>query len=99
MCTSLTLKRIRGFRHKGLEDLYRSGKNRRVGSEIIRKCIWVLQLLDVASGPEEMKVAGLRFHALQGKPPRWSVRVTGNYRITFGWLEEDALEVDLEEYH
>jgi len=27
------------------------------------------------------------------------VRVTGNYRITFGWSGEDALEVDFEDYH
>ena len=26
---------------------------------------------------------------LQGNPKRWSVRVTGNYRITFGWSGED----------
>jgi proteic killer suppression protein len=44
-----------------------------------------------------MKVTGLRFHGLQGKPKRWSVRATGI--ITFGWLGEDALEIDFEDYH
>ena len=36
---------------------------------------------------------------LQGNPKRWSVRVTGNYRITFGWSGENALHVDFEDYH
>jgi proteic killer suppression protein len=27
------------------------------------------------------------------------VRVTGNYRITFGWSGENALDVDFEDYH
>jgi len=44
-------------------------------------------------------IAGLHFHGLQGKPKRWSMRVTGNYRITFGWSGETALDVDFEDYH
>jgi len=72
---------IGGFRHKGLEEIHRTGNTRRIGAEYIRKCM------------------PFRFHGLQGKPPRWSVRVTGNYRITFGWSGENALDVDLEDYH
>jgi proteic killer suppression protein len=90
---------IVGFRHKGLEELSSTGRTHRIGAEYIRKCLRVLQLLDVAVKQEDMNIAGLRFHALRGKPPRWSVRVTGNYRITFGWSGEDAIEVDLEDYH
>jgi proteic killer suppression protein len=58
-----------------------------------------LQALEVAAQPEEMNVTGFRFHRLQGSPRRWSVRVAGNYRITFGWSGEDAHEVDFEDYH
>ena len=90
---------IVGFRHKGLEELQLTGKTRRVGAEYVRKCLRILQLLDVASKPDEMNIAGFRFHGLQGDPPRWSVRVTGNYRVTFGWLDENAIEVDFEDYH
>ena len=54
--------------------------------------------LEVAGQPEDMNIAGFRFHGLQGKPKRWSVRVTGNYRITFGWLGDSALDVDFEHY-
>ncbi|MGA2594965.1 MAG: type II toxin-antitoxin system RelE/ParE family toxin [Bryobacteraceae bacterium] len=59
----------------------------------------ILQLLEVAGQPENMNIAGFRFHGLQGKPQRWSVRVTGNCRITFGWSGENALDVDFEDYH
>jgi proteic killer suppression protein len=55
--------------------------------------------LESAGKPEDMNIAGFRFHALHGKPPRWSVRVTGNYRVTFGWSGDNAHEVDLEDYH
>ena len=90
---------IVSFRHKGLEELQLTGKTRRIGAEYVRRCIRILQLLEVAAKPEEMNIAGLWFHRLQGSPARWSVRVTGNDRVTFGWLDESAIEVDFEDYH
>jgi proteic killer suppression protein len=90
---------VGSFRHKGLEELYLTGKTRRIGAGQIGKCARVLQLLEVAGRPEDMNIAGFRFHRLHGSSKRWSVRVTGNYRITFGWLGENALEVDFEDYH
>ena len=90
---------IDGFRHKGLEEIHRTGGTRRIGAGYIRKCVRILQLLEVAEHPGDMNIAGFRFHSLQGKPSRWSVRVTGNNRITFGWSGEYALDVDFEDYH
>jgi len=90
---------IGGFRHKGLEEIYLTGKTRRIGSDHARKCIRILQLLEVAGRPEDMSVAGFRFHGLQGNPKRWSVWVTANYRITFAWSGENALGIDFEDYH
>ena len=46
-----------------------------------------------------MNTAGFRFHGLKGKPQCWPVRVTGNYRITFGWSGETAQDIDFEDYH
>ena len=43
---------IVGFRHKGLEELHLSGQSRRIGAEYVRKCMRVLQLLDVATRPK-----------------------------------------------
>ena len=87
------------FRHKGLEEIYLTGKTRRIGSDHVRKCIRILQLLNAASLPEDMNIAGYHFHGLHGKPKRWSMRVTGNYRVTFGWSGETAEDIDLEDYH
>ncbi len=90
---------IGGFRHKGLEEICITGKTRRIGPEHIRKCVRILYLLGAAANPGEMNIAGFRFHSLEGSPRRWSVRVSGNYRITFGWSGENALDVDFEDYH
>lgn len=60
----------------------------------------VLSRLDVARMPGDMHLPGLRFHALTGNlKGRFSVSVSPNWRITFAWDGEDAVDVDLEDYH
>jgi proteic killer suppression protein len=90
---------IGSFRHKGLEEIYLTGKTRRIGSGYVGKCVRILQLLELARRPEDVNIAGLRFHGLRGNPKRWSLWVTANYRITFGWSVEDAVAIDFEDYH
>ena len=47
-----------------------------------------------------MRIPGFKFHALMGKDKgRYSVWVTANWRVTFAFEGEDALDVDLEDYH
>lgn len=89
---------IKNFVHKGLEDLYTTGKSRRVKADFIPRCILILQALDMAEDATEMNVVTFAFHGLQGKPKRYAVKVNKNYRITFGW-DKGAIDVNLEDYH
>jgi proteic killer suppression protein len=89
---------IKTFRHKGLKELFETGRSRKVSSALADKCLNRLDMLDASLVPEDMHIPGFRFHGLQGNPKRYSVRVSGNYRITFGWNGEDAVLVDLEDY-
>jgi toxin HigB-1 len=90
---------IGGFRYKGLAEIWLTGTTRRIGAVHVRECVRILRLLQEAGRPEDLNIAGFRFHGLRGNPQRWSVRVTGNYRITFGWSGENAVDVDFEDYH
>ncbi|MBU2808267.1 plasmid maintenance system killer protein [Acidithiobacillus ferrooxidans F221] len=55
--------------------------------------------MNAATSPEELNVPGFDFHALEGKPKRYTVHVNGPYCITFEWREGDAWRIDLENYH
>jgi proteic killer suppression protein len=47
-----------------------------------------------------MNVPGWRLHPLRGdQKGRWAVAVSGNLRLTFAFDGEDAVAVDLEDYH
>jgi proteic killer suppression protein len=89
---------IKSFAHKGLKELYIDGRSRRIPPGFITRCGLLLKALDAAKTPEEMNVAGYRFHGLHGQPKRWSVRVNKNWRMTFVW-DDGAAEIDLEDYH
>lgn len=90
---------VGSFRHKGLGELYWKGKTRKIGAEYLARCRSILAMLHAASHQAEMNVTGFRFQGLQGTPKRWSVHVTANYRVTFGWKGENAIDIDFEDYH
>jgi proteic killer suppression protein len=47
-----------------------------------------------------MRLPGLDLHQLQGqRKGTWAVKVSGNWRLTFTFIEKDADDVDYEDYH
>lgn len=95
---------ITSFRSKPLRAYFETGKPGKlpVQGAAVARVGRILRALDVATKPEDMTLPGWYFHGLEGQPadkPRWSVRVTGNWRVTFGWGGADATDVDLEDYH
>lgn len=60
----------------------------------------LLAALDTATSIQDMDVPGFRLHHLKGKDvDRWSVRVSGNWRLTFEFNDGQAQVVDYEDYH
>lgn len=47
-----------------------------------------------------MNIPGFGFHGLSGsRKGEYSVKVSGNWRVTFKFEGEHALDVNLEDYH
>lgn len=60
----------------------------------------LLTALDLASGPQDMAAPGNHLHSLSGAlAGHWSVRVNGNWRLTFAFDGEDVILVDYQDYH
>ncbi|KAB2680927.1 Killer protein [Brucella pseudintermedia] len=83
---------IVSFRHKGLETFYRAGSTKGTQPAHARKLGMILAMLDVAKEPQDLNQPGLRLDPLKG---HWSVRVNGNWRITF---RSDGAGVELVDY-
>ncbi|MGQ7828622.1 type II toxin-antitoxin system RelE/ParE family toxin [Altererythrobacter sp. Z27] len=93
---------IKSIRSKPLKQFASTGDSSKLpvqGNASIAKLTRQMQVLDAAVQPDDMNLPGWRFHGLQGAPKRYSVSVTANFRLTYGWEEADAVDVDLEDYH
>ncbi len=90
---------IRNFRSKALRSFWEKGNGRRLPVENHDRVRRQLLAVDAAIRPEDLNLPGFGFHGLNSNPRRWSIWVTGNYRITFGWDGDDALDIDIEDYH
>lgn len=91
---------IESFKSKALKRYWTKGDESGLRADWRKKIRIVLSRLDVARSPDEMNSPGLNFHALRGdQSGRFSVWVSRNWRITFGWKGENAIDVDMEDYH
>ena len=91
---------IGSFRSKALRNLWEKNDPRGVSPNALGRIKRILSILESAEDIGDLDVPGFRFHALKGfNPRRYSMRVTGNWRITFAWEEGLANAVDLEDYH
>jgi proteic killer suppression protein len=90
---------IRSFRHKGLRDLWLNGRSGKVAADLQKRIRPRLSALDAAEDLDQLNQPGFDFHALNGKPQRYTIHVNGPWCITFEWDGRDAWRVDLEQYH
>ena len=91
---------IKSFAHKGLEDFFHDGATKGIQAKHAARLQYILDLLDYAGAVEDMNFSGSGLHQLKGNLKGvWSVRVSGNWRLTFRFEGGDAYVVDYQDYH
>ena len=91
---------IRGFRHRGLERLFVDGATKGVSAQYVPRLKRILLALHHSRSPEGMALPGFRLHPLKReRRVQWAVSLSGNWRVVFRFDGEDAIDVDLVDYH
>ncbi len=90
---------IRSFKHRGLKELFETGRSRRVRPDLQDRTLRRLDALDNAGKLNQLNIPGFDFHRLRGRPIRYSIHINGPFCITFEWDDGEAVRVDLEQYH
>jgi proteic killer suppression protein len=90
---------IRSFRSRALKALWEKGEAAKITPSLRPRIIRRLDALNAALSPEDLNLPGFDFHKLRGKPLRYTIHVNGPWCITFAWHAEDAVAIDLENYH
>jgi toxin HigB-1 len=90
---------IRGFRHKGLRRFFETGSTAGIQAKHAARLRLILGRLNVSVEPRDMALPGLDLHQLRGsRTGTWTVKVSGNWRVTFTFVDNDADAVDYEDY-
>ena len=86
--------------HKGLRRLYERDDARLLNPGHVERIRRVLSDLDCARGPRDLDWPGYRLHPMRGDLRGcWSLRVSANWRIIFRFVDGEAVDVDLMDYH
>jgi proteic killer suppression protein len=91
---------IQSIRHKGLAAFFEFGKTAGVQPNHIKRLRLMLPILDTAEVIDDINVPGFGLHPLKGdQKGRWSIKVSGNWRLTFEFRDGDVFGLDYEDYH
>ena len=91
---------IRSFRHRGIERFFTTGSKAGIQPSHAPRLRILLNTLNLASSPFDMNRDGSGWHPLRGDlKGHWSVRVSGNWRLTFTFDGVDRILVDYQDYH
>ena len=90
---------IRSWKNQDLKRLYDTGRARRIDTKLHKRCIARLTMLDNAADLRELHLPGYELHKWKGYTTKWSISVSGHWRITFDWIKGEAHNVDLEQPH
>ena len=91
---------ITSIRHKGLRKYFETGNTKGIQASHERRLKLMLTALDTATTIEDMDIPGYRLHPLKGNMKgRWSVSVSGQWRLTFEFSNGNVELLDYEDYH
>jgi proteic killer suppression protein len=91
---------IKSFRHSGIGAFFKRGSKAGIQPKHAKKLSLQLAVLNAAKKESDMKLPGWDWHPLKGQlAGRWSVSVSGNWRLTYAFENGDAILVDYEDYH
>lgn len=92
---------IRNFAGKEAEQLFATGQSRRLPRDIWRRALMRLQHLHFAKRVEDLRAPlSNRLEALKGdRAGQWSIRINSQWRLCFRFVDGDAFDVEIIDYH
>ena len=83
-----------------MERFFAAGTKSGIQAQHADRLRLILGRLNVSTSALDMNLPGLDLHQLHGsRKGTWSVKVSGNWRVTFRCSGKDVDEVDYEDYH
>ena len=92
---------IKSFADKETQQLYIKGKSKRLPPDLVRRAIRRLEYVHWAKDLSDLKVPpSNRLHSLKGdRKGQFSISINDQWRICFRFIDGDAYDVEITDYH
>ena len=92
---------IKSFADKHTKDLFFTGKSRRLPPDVVRRALWKLDCVDLATNLDGLRFPGSnRLHALRGdRKGQHPIYINKQWSVCFRFEDGDAYDVEVTDYH
>ena len=92
---------IKTFADRHTEEVFMSGKSRRLPRNVTKRAIRRLEYIDLALSLADLKVPpSNRLHALKGdRRGQHPISINDKWRVCFRFFDGDAYDVEITDYH
>jgi proteic killer suppression protein len=92
---------IKAFADRRTQELYATGKAKRFPAELASRAARKLEYVDLATKLDDLKVPpGNRLHALErDRKGQHAISINDQWRICFRFVDGDAYDVEICDYH
>jgi proteic killer suppression protein len=92
---------IKTFADKETQLLFITGKSKRLPPDLFRRALRRLEYINLAITLNDLKVPpSNRLHALSGdRDGQFSISINDQWRICFRFVDGDAYDVEITDYH
>ncbi len=92
---------IKTFGNRQSRDLFTTGSARRFPADVAGRAVRKLEYVDLATSLDDLRVPpGNRLHALKGnRQGQHAIAVNDQWRVCFRFVDGDAYDVEVCDYH
>jgi len=92
---------IKTFADRNTQDLYETGRSKRLSSQIGQRALRKLEYIDLATVLNDLRVPpSNRLHDLKDdRKGQHSISINDQLRICFRFVDGDAYDVEITDYH
>jgi len=92
---------IKTFADKMTQEVYTTGKSKRFPPDVAKRARRKLEYVDLATCLEDLKVPpGNRLHSLgRERKGQHAIRINDQWRVCFRFVDGDAYDVEIADYH
>ena len=92
---------IKSFKCKETEKIYNGSFSKKLPQDIQRRALIKLHSLDIAEDIKDLLIPpSNKLEQLSGdRKGQYSIRINDQYRVCFSWVDNNAYDVEIVDYH